>query len=100
MKLTKLDDYQKAWMNSDPQRVADFITEAFADDDPATALMALKSVALNYEGGVQGLSRNVGISRQAINAALSEQGNPTISNFLVMLHELGFDIHFTHKASG
>jgi probable addiction module antidote protein len=77
----------------DPKR-ADFavklaLEEFDKDNDVDVLLDTLRLVAQAHEGGLAGLARRTSVSRQALNAALSAQGNPRLRTFQSVLGSLG-----------
>ena len=57
-------------------------------DHRAAGLLALRDVAEAY-GGVAAVAAAAGISREALDRALSPQGNPTLKTLLAVLHAVG-----------
>jgi len=73
---------------TDDETVAEFLTDALESDDPRYIAKALGAVA-RARGGMAELSRNTGISREALYRALSETGNPELGTALKVMHALG-----------
>ncbi len=59
------------------------------DNDVAILLDTLRLVAQARAGGLAGLARKSSVSRQALDAALSTQGNPRLRTFQSVLGSLG-----------
>ena len=62
-----------------------------APDDAALFAKALGDIA--RARGMMQLARDTGITREGLYKALSEQGNPTLSTALKVLHALGMQLH-------
>ena len=62
-----------------------------APDDAALFAKALGGIA--RARGMMQLARDTGITREGLYKALSEQGNPTLSTALKVLHALGMQLH-------
>lgn len=79
----------------DPRFAAEYIKAAIAGsavDLPEVVLTALRRVA--EVQGMRWLSEKTGINRQALYQMLSEEGNPTIRNFMAIIHNLGIRMTF------
>lgn len=64
-----------------------------SDDDPTAVPRALGVIARS--GNMSEFARRVGMSRDGLHKALSDQGNPTWSTVLKVTHALGlkFSLH-------
>ena len=79
----------------DPRFATEYIRAAIAGsaaDMPEVVLTALRRVA--EVQGIRWLSEKTGINRQALYQMLSEDGNPTIRNFMAIIHNLGIRMTF------
>ena len=79
----------------EPRFAAEYIKAAIAGsaaDMPEVVLMALRRVA--EVQGMRWLSEKTEINRQALYQMLSEEGNPTIRNFMAIIHNLGIRMTF------
>ena len=70
-----------------PERIALYLEEVFADGDPQLILTAIGDVACVH--GMTQLAQEIGLTREALYGALSEQGNPEFSTVLKVLGALG-----------
>ncbi len=59
--------------------------------DKEAFLGSIKHVA-EVHGGIQSLSRKIGVSRSALYKIFSEKGNPTLDTLYSILEALGFTI--------
>lgn len=78
-----------------PRFAAEYIRAAITEsaaDLPEAVLMALRRVA--EAQGMSWLAQKTGINRQALYQMLSEDGNPTIKNFMVIVQNLGLRMTF------
>lgn len=62
-----------------------------APDDAALFAKALGDIA--RARGMMQLARDTGITREGLYKALGEQGNPSLSTVLKVLHALGLRLH-------
>ena len=79
----------------DPRFAAEYIKAAIAGsaaDMPEVVLTALRRVA--EVQGMRWLSEKTEINRQALYQMLSEEGNPTIRNFMAIIQNLGIRMTF------
>lgn len=70
--------------------------EACAKEDPGDG--SLIRVALNdiaRSGNMSWLAREIGMSREGLYKALSEEGNPAFSTVLRIVRALGLQVRFT-----
>lgn len=66
---------------------AAFLTEAFASGDPAIVTAALGMIA--WARGISQISRETGLSREAIYKATSPEGNPTLATLMGIMQVTG-----------
>ena len=70
---------------------ADLLSDAVDSGDPRYIAYALGAIA-RARGGIGRLAREVGMNRQALHKALSEDGNPTLDTVLKVLKALGLQL--------
>jgi probable addiction module antidote protein len=70
-----------------PERIALYLEEAFEDGDAQLISAAIGDVARAH--GMTQLSKETGITREALYRALSDEGNPEFSTVLKVLGALG-----------
>lgn len=70
-----------------PDGIAAYLEGAFADGDPAEIADALGVVA--RAKGMSALSRDTGLSRQALYKALGEDGNPSLASVVKVTRAMG-----------
>ncbi|OSK15969.1 putative addiction module antidote protein [Escherichia coli M056] len=89
----KLKEYDIAEHLSSEEEMQMYLNDVLEDGDPALVLSALGDIA--RARNMSQLSREVGMSREGLYHALSENGNPTFSAMLKITKALGLKLHFT-----
>lgn len=74
-----------------------FLEAAMEGNDPAHIARALGVVARSK--GMTEIARKTGLGRQALYAALSENGNPTLETLTSVLGALGFELTVQKKVA-
>ena len=74
-----------------------FLEAAMVGNDPAHIARALGVVARSK--GMTEIARKTGLGRQALYAALSENGNPTLETLTTVLSALGLELTVQKKAA-
>ena len=87
MKTTRFDPAE--YLTS-PEVQAELVAEAFESGDPKFIAHALGTVA--RARGMTDVSRESGVSREALYRALSESGDPRLSTLTRVLAALGFGL--------
>ena len=87
IKTTKFDSVE--YLTS-PEVQAELVAEAFESGDPKFIAHALGTVA--RARGMTEVSRESGVSREALYRALSEEGDPRLSTLTSVLSALGFGL--------
>ncbi|GGX42771.1 addiction module antidote protein [Saccharospirillum salsuginis] len=95
-KAATLDEYAQNWMQ-DSEEVAAYLNEVLEEGDEALLLVALRRIAKNYDGGIRGLSNDLGMNRSSLNNALDENGNPTLKTMFKILDKLGYRVQLVPK---
>ncbi|MCI6574670.1 MAG: putative addiction module antidote protein [Actinomycetaceae bacterium] len=70
-----------------PEDVADYLSIALEDGDPATLQMVLGDIARSE--GMSKLARETGLNRESLYKSLSAQGNPTMDTIFKVTKALG-----------
>ncbi len=76
----------------DPEVVAEYLSEALEDGNPAVILMALRNIAEAQEGGITELATRSELGRESMYKMLSDAGNPKLSSFTKIIHALGLKL--------
>ncbi len=86
------EDVQVEYFRDHPEEIFPFIEEIFEayaeDGDTAVLLGSLRIVA--EVKGIAQLASEIGMTRQCLHKALSERGNPHLSNVNAIMHALGY----------
>ncbi len=87
-----LFDVSVEYFNEHPEEIEDFLTEIFADyaqvGDSAALLSALRVIV--RVKGVSAVAKEVGMTRQGLQKALSNKGNPRLDNINAIMHSMGY----------
>lgn len=78
----------------DPELAAEYLTAAIEEDSPELFLIALRNVA-EAHGGLGAIADATQLNRQTMYRTLSNEGNPTLSTLLAILHAVGLNLSFT-----
>ena len=79
--------YDAADFLTDEETIAAYLTESLESDDPKVIAKALGAIA--RARGMTQLSKDTGITREALYRALSATGNPEFGTVLKVVHALG-----------
>ena len=79
--------YDTADYLDSPESIAAYIEAAFEDGDPALITHALGVVA--RAKGMSQLTRDAGVTREALYKALKADGDPKLSTFIGVMKALG-----------
>lgn len=87
--------YDSADYLTDVEDAVAYLEAAIAEagDDPAFIAKTLGTIA--RAGNISELARRVGMSREGLYKALSEEGNPSFATIMKVTHALGLELHFT-----
>ena len=87
-----LDEVQIEYLQTHPEEIEAFIEEAFgkyAEDGNTASLLSLLRVVAQVKG-ISRMAEEVGMTRQGLQKALSEKGNPRFDNINAIMHALGY----------
>ncbi len=91
-KLRSLDQLEESYFRSHPEEVDTYIAEIFweysQDQDSAALLASLRVLA--KVRGISEVAREIGMSRQGLQKALSGRGNPRLDNISAILRAMGY----------
>lgn len=74
----------------DPQTAVAYLAAVFEDGDAEEIRAALNDVARAH--GISDLSRETGLSREALYKAFGNKGNPTLTTLLAVMRALGIKL--------
>jgi probable addiction module antidote protein len=86
----ELEDFDVAEFMDSPESQAFFLSDALATGDRGYILHTLNALA--RARGMSDLAEATGVNRQALYAALGENGNPTLGTLLAILNGLGLKL--------
>ncbi len=91
-KLRTLDEFTEGYFRDHPEEIDDYLTEIFQDfaedNDTGVLLASLRVIA--RVRGVSDMAAQIGMSRQGIQKALSEDGNPRLGNVTSIMKAMGY----------
>jgi probable addiction module antidote protein len=89
-----LDEISVEYFHSHPDEIDDFINEIFAsyaeDGDTAALLTSLRVIA--RVRGLSSIAEEVGMTRQGLQKALSDKGNPRLDNINAIMRAMGYQL--------
>ena len=90
--LRTFDNLEEDYFRAHPQEVDTYLSEIFddyaQDGDSASLLASLRVIA--KVKGISALAAETGMSRQGLQKALSNKGNPRLDNINAIIHALGY----------
>ena len=86
--------FSAEYFQQHPEEIEIFLREAFeeygVDGDSAALLSAIRIVARSK--GISALAKEVGMTRQGLQKALSAKGNPRLDNVWAIMKALGYQL--------
>jgi probable addiction module antidote protein len=93
-KMRTLEEYTKERLKLHPEEIESFIQvmfEEYAKDKDAGALLSALRIVAQVQG-VGKLAQDAGITRNGLQKALSEKGNPRLNSISGILESLGYHL--------
>ena len=87
IKVSELREFDVAEYLDDDTAIAQYLSAAMEDGEPALLIAALGDVA--RARGMTQLARDTGLAREALYRSLSADGNPSFASVAKVLHALG-----------
>lgn len=91
-KLRTLDEFTDRYFRDHPDEIDDYLTEIFQDfaedHDTGALLTALRTIA--RVRGIGEIAEQVGMTRQGLQKALSDEGNPRFGNVPSIMQAMGY----------
>jgi len=87
----KFREYEEDYFRKNPDEIDDYLKEVFdeyAEDGNTPALLSSLRVISRVKG-ISEISRETGITRNGIQKALSEEGNPRLESINAIMHAMG-----------
>ena len=91
-KLRTLDEFTEDYFRAHPEEIDEYLTEIFidfAEDNDTGALLASLRVLARVRG-VSDMAARIGMTRQGIQKALSDDGNPRLGNITSIMKAMGY----------
>ena len=91
-KYRKFREVEEDYFRKRPDEIDDYLTEIFdefAKDGNTSALLSSLRVVSRVKG-ISEIARETGITRNGIQKALSEDGNPKLENINAIMHAMGY----------
>jgi probable addiction module antidote protein len=89
-----LDEFTVEYFTRHPEEIDEFVNEIFSeyakDGDSAALLSALRSIA--RVKGVSNIAKEVKMSRQGVQKALSAKGNPRFDSINAIIWAMGYQL--------
>ena len=90
IKVSELREFDVAEYLDDDTAIAQYLSAAMEDGEPALLIAALGDVA--RARGMTQLARDTGLAREALYRSLSADGNPSFASVAKVLHALGLKL--------
>jgi HTH-type transcriptional regulator / antitoxin HigA len=93
-RLRTLDEFTEQYFRDHPEEIDDYLIEVFqdfAEDNDTGALLASLRVIARVRG-VSEIAGQVGMTRQGLQKALSEDGNPRLGNVASIMKAMGYSL--------
>jgi HTH-type transcriptional regulator / antitoxin HigA len=91
-KLRSLDRFTEDYFRAHPEEIDEYLTEIFqdfAEDNDTGALLASLRILARVRG-VSDMAARIGMTRQGIQKALSDDGNPRLGNVTSIMKAMGY----------
>jgi HTH-type transcriptional regulator / antitoxin HigA len=93
-KLRTLDEFTEGYFRAHPDEIDEYLTEIFQDfaedRDTGALLTGLRVIA--RVRGVGEMAAQVGMTRQGLQKALSDEGNPRFINVTSIVQAMGYHL--------
>ncbi len=91
-KLQTFGNYEEEYFRKHPEEIDSYLKTIFEewakDGDTGALLASLRTIS--RVKGVSALAEETGMSRQGIQHALSEKGNPRLESINAIMHAMGY----------
>jgi HTH-type transcriptional regulator / antitoxin HigA len=91
-KLRTLDEFTDRYFRDHPDEIDDYLTDIFqdfAEDNDTGALLAALRIIARVRG-IGEIAEQVGMTRQGLQKALSDEGNPRFGNVTSIMQAMGY----------
>jgi HTH-type transcriptional regulator / antitoxin HigA len=90
--LRTLDEVTEQYFRDHPDEIDDYLAEifeAYAEDNDTGALLVSLRVLARVQG-VSDMAARIGMTRQGVQKALSDDGNPRLGSVMAIMKALGY----------
>ncbi|WP_017326868.1 addiction module antidote protein [Synechococcus sp. PCC 7336] len=87
-----LEEFTEEYFREHPEEIEAFLTESFAEyarDGDGTALLSQLRIIARVRG-ISAIAEEAGITRQGLQKALSEKGNPRLDTINSIMQTMGY----------
>jgi HTH-type transcriptional regulator / antitoxin HigA len=91
-KMRTLDEFTDQYFRDHPEEIDDYLAEIFqefAEDNDTGALLASLRVIARVQG-ISDIAEQIGMTRQGVQKALSDEGNPRLGNVTLIMKAMGY----------
>jgi HTH-type transcriptional regulator / antitoxin HigA len=91
-KLRTLDEVTEKYFRDHPEEIDDYLAEIFlefSEDNDTGALLASLRVLARVQG-ISNMATQIGMTRQGVQKALSDDGNPRLGNVMSIMKAMGY----------
>jgi probable addiction module antidote protein len=93
-KLRTLDEFTEGYFREHPDEIDDYLMEIFQDfgedNDTGALLTSLRVIA--RVRGIGEMAEQIGMTRQGLQKALSDDGNPRFGNVTSIVRAMGYQL--------
>jgi probable addiction module antidote protein len=90
--MRTLDEFTDQYFRDHPEEIDDYLAEIFqefAEDNDTGALLASLRVIARVQG-ISDIAEQIGMTRQGVQKALSDEGNPRLGNVTSIMKAMGY----------
>jgi HTH-type transcriptional regulator / antitoxin HigA len=91
-KMRTLDEVTEKYFRDHPEEIDDYLAEifqVFSEDNDTGALLASLRVLARVQG-ISNMATQIGMTRQGVQKALSDDGNPRLGNVMSIMKAMGY----------
>jgi HTH-type transcriptional regulator / antitoxin HigA len=91
-KMRTLDEVTEKYFRDHPEEIDDYLAEIFqefSEDNDTGALLASLRVLARVQG-ISNMATQIGMTRQGVQKALSDDGNPRLGNVMSIMKAMGY----------
>jgi HTH-type transcriptional regulator / antitoxin HigA len=91
-KLRTLDEFTEQYFRDRPEEIDDYLAEIFqefAEENDTEALLASLRVIARVQG-ISDMAEQIGMTKQGVQKALSDDGNPRLGNITSIMKAMGY----------